>query len=183
MDAAFAWLSELVNWFGKFFPRLKIVRKTHEGIAFVHGYRTKHLLPGLVWWWPLVTEIVVIPVVRQLSHLAPQTLCTKDGRTVVCGGIIIYLVTDIEQYLVNNEDAAEAIAEISLAVVRSVVVTHTFSEIQEKRVDIDAILTMEASRALKDFGVTVVNMRLSDFAPAFALSLISNSWSESATIS
>lgn len=180
MDAAFAWLSELVNWVGKFFPRLKIIRITHMGVAFVHGSRVKILTPGLIWWWPLVTEITVIPVVRQLSHLAPQTLCTKDGKTVVCGGIIIYTVTDIEQYLVNNEDAPEAIGEVSLAVIREVVVTHTFSEIQEGRKALDAILTVEASAALKDFGVTVLHMRLSDFAPAFALSLISNSWTEPA---
>ena len=83
METAFAWLGEIMNWFGKWFPRLLIVRSTHAGVRFRHGKKPEALMPGLRVYWPLVTEVDIIPTARQTHNLPTQALMTSDGKKVV----------------------------------------------------------------------------------------------------
>ena len=112
MNAAFAWISDFVNLFISFFPHLIIVKKIESGVKFVRGKHVKILKPGLRWYWPLVTEQEVVVVVRQVTNLAPQTLMTKDGKTVIASAVVVYRVSNIEAFLVENHDADEAIGEV-----------------------------------------------------------------------
>jgi len=34
---AFDWIGQIVEWLGRFVPRLLIVRSTHGGVKFRHG--------------------------------------------------------------------------------------------------------------------------------------------------
>ena len=125
METAFAWLGEIMNWVGKWFPRLLIVRSTHAGVRFRHGKRPEALLPGLRVYWPLVTEVDVIPTARQTHNLPTQALTTSDGKKVVVSGVVVYRIKDIVATMARNWDVSDTLNDISMVAITKIITTHT----------------------------------------------------------
>ena len=45
MESAFAWLNQLIEAVFRFCPRIVIVRATHAGVKWVHGWKVKAMPP------------------------------------------------------------------------------------------------------------------------------------------
>lgn len=171
MEAAFAWIGKLAEFFGSFFPRLLIVKSSHRAVKYVFGYKRVLLNPGVHLYWPLVTEVEITAVVRQVLHFNSQLLETKSGDTVTVGGLLVYSITDAETFLADNENAYESIDDVATAAIRKVVVSTTLDELRMGRGRLDSRLTRETQKMLSDFGVSVEYARLTDFARVRALHL------------
>lgn len=152
-------------------PRLGHVPKGRRAVKFVRG-RTVEVGPGLHLYWPITTAFTTYPVVRQVLDVPAQTLTTKDGRTVVAGGLVVFSIDDLTVFLVENYEAEDSVSELAQAGIRKAIVSKTFEEVQGGRADLDNKLTTEAQKVLKTLGVTVEFMRLTDFAEAHAFVLI-----------
>lgn len=172
MGAAFGWLGDLFLWFSEFVPRWEIIRTTERGVKWVRGKKVKVLKPGIRWWWPVVTDIEIEEVVRQTLYIEPQTLMTDDGEAVIASGVVVFRITDIQKYLVENYDAAEAIIEVAGAAMRKVIIGKTLEAIQKGRADIDNALSKETQKLLQAFGVEVEYMRLVSFSKARILNIV-----------
>lgn len=172
MEAAFGWLGEIFAWFGNLIPRWVIVTKTHEGVAFVRGKHVEAVRPGMFFYWPFWTEVMLYPTVRQSVNLPSQTLTTKDECAITVGAVIIYKVSDIEIALAEQWDLSETITDLSMAAVRNVICSSTFDELQENWSDVDENLKKELHNTLKDYGIGILDARLTDFAKTKVVTLI-----------
>ena len=99
MTAALAWLNDLVQWIGRWIPRLVLIHTTHRGVRF--GPRGgAHLVgPGLVLFWPITHDLLQVPVTTQSIQLCGQILPAgeHDGfvpRVVVCTLNIQFSLSD-----------------------------------------------------------------------------------------
>ena len=131
METAFAWLGEIMNWFGKWFPRLLIVRSTHAGVRFRHGKKPEALMPGLRVYWPLVTEVDIIPTARQTHNLPTQALMTSDGKKVVVSGAVVYRIADVLATIARNWDVSDTLNDISMVAITQIVTTHSLQYLLE----------------------------------------------------
>ena len=175
MTTAFGWIGQLVSWFGEFVPRWELIRKTERAVKFLPGGKTRYCKPGIVWYWPATTELEIHPVVRQVIELQPQTLMTKDEVPVYASGVLVYKITDLHTFLVDNYDAADSLDDLGQIAVREAIVRKTFDTVQASRAEIDNLLTREAAKALTSFGVEVEACRLTDFTRARVLNLVGSS--------
>lgn len=166
---ALSWISDFFGFFGKLIPRILIVRRTHQGIAFIRGKKVKKLFPGITIYWPILTEVLTYPVVRQTANLNAQCLMTNDDFTVVAGGIVVYSVYDIEKALAETWDLDETIVDISQVGLRNVIVSKTISQINNNRKEIDQQLTTELREQLKEFGINVIRVSIADFAKCLVI--------------
>lgn len=164
MDAAFGWLGSLVEWVGSFFPRLSVITKTHAGVAFVRGKHVKRIGPGLVLWWPFWTELLLYPVVRQSLNLPSQSLTTIDEQTVTASGVLIYEISDVVRALSTQYDLNETIRDLTMASMREVICGSSFKDTNQNRQRLDLRITKELQPVLADYGVKVLDYRLTDFA-------------------
>jgi len=164
MEAAFAWIGKLAEFFGALFPRLLIVKSSHRTVKYVRGKNRVLLEPGVHFYWPVVTEIESCAVVRQVLVLKTHVLETEDGVTVVVGGLVVYEIDDAETFLADNENAYDTIDDVATAAIRKVVISSKLDELRQGRAKLDARLTREIQKLLRDFGVTVEYARLTDFA-------------------
>jgi regulator of protease activity HflC (stomatin/prohibitin superfamily) len=171
VEAAFAWLGDLARWMAAWVPRLVHVKATDRGVKFVRA-ETKLIEPGLHVWWPITTEVMTHPVVRQVVTLPNQTLLTKDGKTVVASGVVVYTISDLHRFLVENYDAEASIAELGLAGIRRAITQRNFDELAGGRAHVDNRLTAECQSLLDDLGVKVEYARLTDFEPVRAFALL-----------
>lgn len=169
MESAFAWLGDIINWLGKFVPRLLIMKATHGGIAFRGGKTIKKLSPGLIFYWPLITEISTYPTVRQTSNLPTQVLMSADGKSVAVGGIVIYKVNDIVKALGSVWDLDDVIRDMSLLAISKIIFNKTVTEVCQDHEVINKELTEELRKKLLEFGVEVIAFCMSDFSTCMVL--------------
>ncbi|CAK9074188.1 Band 7 protein CG42540 [Durusdinium trenchii] len=164
----FGALGSLLEWMGSLLPRWALVRSTEGAVVFHRKGERVISGPKIVWWLPCVSDMELCEVNRQTVELAPQTLMTKDGKTVIAGGVVVFKVVDVRVFLVDNYDATDALAEVAAFALRDAIVGKTMEEIQETdgRKKIDGRLTSFAQEALGIFGIEVEYMRLTDFSTA-----------------
>lgn len=170
MDAAFAWLGQLAEWVGAFIPRIKIVRSTHAGVRFRHGKEAEEIKPGIIVYWPIVTEVDIIPVARQTNNLPSQSLLTKDGKTVVVGGVVVYAIQDIVACIGRSWDVTETINDITMVAITEVITSNTLDYLQQNLTkEVLLQLTRETRRRLRPYGVKVYRTALTDFSTCMVI--------------
>ena len=170
MDSALAWVSELVNWFGRWVPRVFQVRISERAIKYVRG-RAVVCEPGLHVYWPMTSETDQIFVTRQVIKLRSQALVTKDSVTVEVGAFLVYSIGDIYKYLVENYEAKDSASVIALGAVRRAVAMRTFEQLREGRADIDNTLAAQARLRLQSLGIEVESLEITDLAETVAVSV------------
>jgi regulator of protease activity HflC (stomatin/prohibitin superfamily) len=192
VETALGWLGDIFRAVLRFIPQLIIVRATHAGIKFRHGSDVIQILhnngvwrfnlswrfpfirfrrTGIHFIWPLVTEHEVVPIKRQTINLAVQYLCTKDGKKIGVGGIVVYEIDDVEKLLTECHDYDETIQDLSLSGIKKVITSHRFAYLLENSNKVDTELTRGLRQALARFGVKVIKVTLSDFAECRMLAL------------
>lgn len=174
MDA-FSWINDFLRWLIHFVPRLGICRATHGGVKFVRGKHIKEIQPGLYFWWPVTTEIEIIPVARQSANLAHQVLTTSDGITVMVSAVIIVKITNVIKALGQSWSVDETIDELGNTAVVKAVSSRTFASLRKEVAgEVPKELTRRLQQLLRPYGVKVVEGRLSDLAKAQVIRTVGN---------
>lgn len=169
MDSALAWIGQIAEWLGRFFPRWVVLDTTEGMIKFVRGSRIVVCDPGGVyWWWPATTTVTQYPMARQAETLQTQTIVTTDDKTIIVGGMIIYSVHDLKALITTTFNAETTIKDIALTAVHDVCCQMSWDELkaEQRKSTLDTKLKNAAQKALKDYGVTVIKVMLVDLAPS-----------------
>lgn len=84
---ALAWLNDLMQWLGKWIPRLVLVHGTHRGVLFGPKGGVRQAGPGLVFYWPITHDMIEVPVTMQSIQLVSQMMPMKqlDGIPAIAG--------------------------------------------------------------------------------------------------
>lgn len=174
MDGALAWIGQIAEWIGRLIPRLVIIRTTHSAIKFVRGWKVVKIGPGLHFYWPMITDLVTYPTVRQAEELRGQTIVTTDDKTLLVAGLSIHEVEDLEKLIAHTYDPQQTIKDITLTAVHDVCCRLSWEEIkaEQRRGTLDTKLKNEAQKALGSYGVRVTKLMLTDLAPCRVLKLV-----------
>ena len=164
----FQWLSDIITALLEFIPRRVIIRNTHAGVKWRCRGEPKEMKPGFRIWWPLISEIEVIPVARQTLNTPTQALMTSDLKEVVVGGVVIYSINNIVQAIgAKNYDVDETINDITQAALVEVVPNWTLKEFLENisgKVETD--LTETCRKQMRQYGIYIHRAALTDFSSA-----------------
>jgi regulator of protease activity HflC (stomatin/prohibitin superfamily) len=166
MDAAFAWLSQIVEAMLQLIPRRVIIRATERGVKWSLWKEPQEMMPGIRFYWPLITDIEVTVVARQTINLPTQSLMTKDGQTVVAGGVIVYKISDVVQAIGKiNWSPEDTAGDITQAAVVEVVAKWDCDKLLKNiSGDVEKQLTAICRKQLRQFGVHVSRAALVDFS-------------------
>lgn len=151
-----------------------MVRSTHSGVVFRFGRYPKLLKPGVRWVWPALDEYEIVPVERQTNNLPGQRLVTKDGRTILVSGIVVYSVVDVVALLTHTWDYEQTLVDHALAAVKDAVTRRSLAELSNKPRAVDRRVTARLQSDLEPFGICVLRVTLSDMAPC----LVVAGWSD-----
>lgn len=97
---ALAWLNDLIQWLGRWIPRLELIHPTHRGVRFGPSGRAVEVGPGLVFYWPMTHDLVQVAVTAQSIQLCGQILPLPDDtgllpRVALCTLNLQFQVTDV----------------------------------------------------------------------------------------
>jgi regulator of protease activity HflC (stomatin/prohibitin superfamily) len=97
---ALTWLNDLVQWLGRWVPRLVLVEPTHRGVLFGPKGSARECGPGLVLYWPITHALTLVAVTTQSVQINAQALPLKndDGglipRVLLCAAAVQFRVDD-----------------------------------------------------------------------------------------
>lgn len=165
------WLNTVMTAFGNLFPRLLIIKSTHAGVRFRNGSRPSAVTPGIRIFWPLVTIIDILPVVRQTMELTRQTLTTRDHVSIAIGTIVIYTIDDIVAALTTTDDLNDTIYDVAKGAVLEVVGDMDYSTLVSESKTVNHEIAKKVRHNLKTFGVAVQNAYIINFTRTLSITL------------
>lgn len=166
MNAAFAWVSDLASWLVSWIPRLLLVRGTHKGIKFRFGKKIIPLEPGMHLYWPVVTEVVSMPAVRQTLNLPTQVVQCANHKRLAVSGVVVYSIRDIAKALALSWDVDDTVEDLSLTCILRALIGRRIEDLikEMKTGGMETKMTKDLQKELRRFGVSVQSCRLTDFA-------------------
>jgi regulator of protease activity HflC (stomatin/prohibitin superfamily) len=111
---------------------LEIIEAYNHGVVLRFGRYDRTLAPGLYWKWPLAEDVVSVLACVTTMPLAPQTLTTKDGVSVVVAAVVKYQIVKPDVYVTDIWDAKDVLADVAMGAVRRAVCEVAWTELQEQ---------------------------------------------------
>ncbi len=184
MDSALGWIGTIAEWVGRFVPRWKVVQPTQAVVKIIGwSWRARHRTgtgtrvvahtSGIAVWWPVVTEVFIVPVARWAHNLQVQTITTVDGKTFMVAGMIVYSIHDVVTLVSTVYDSDNTVMDIALSCVHDACIQHDAASLlaASHSGQLDREMRIECVKQLKGYGVTVVKLALTDLAPCRVLRL------------
>lgn len=164
------WLSAVVDamtsWcprFAKIPPTFRLVKWSACRKGTLHG-------PGLVWYWPIITETLAVDVRWKSMTTHVQTVTLLDGVTVSARTLTRWRPDDVLSVAVNEEDYTDTVAETAQSVLVDVLCSCDSTMLKQGAV-LNGILTLAMKDELRDIGVEVQKCKFTELcsSPAFRL--------------
>lgn len=155
-------LNQFVFWF--------IVEPWQQCLRVRWGKHVKKIPPGFHIKIPYFDSIHMQSSRYRTALCAPQTLTTKDGRTIVCTFAVGYALDDIEKLYQTVYDANSTITQTVASFVADEVANTEYEDL--RAVVISDTLTNHLSKEFHKYGLKDVTVRLQDFAFIKAFRLI-----------
>ena len=166
-DRIFDFISDAWEWL---IPWV-IIDQYEQGVVLFLGKYTRVVNPGLCFIWPFGIESVKYEtVVRQTSYLDPQSLTTKDGKSVTVAGIIIYKIIDIRKFLLDIDEGEDDMNNIVYGIISDCIENSEWKSIRRSLFNYSVF--EQAQKECFDYcGVEILAVKWSDKATARNLRL------------
>lgn len=169
MESALGWIGELVQWLAAWIPRIAHVDVRHRGVRFVRGKEPKLVLPGLTLFWPIMTEMIVWPVITQTLRLRSQSLRTLDHQTIELEILVTYQISDIVALFGELHNPESGISDLCLGAARKVVCTTSLIALEQDVEQTDRQLLDEIRKQVNTLGVRIKRARFVSLVPSRAV--------------
>jgi len=165
METAFAWIGQLMEWLATWIPRIAHVDARCRGVRFVGGREGRLVKPGITVYWPIVTNLIVWPVVTQTLKLRSQSLRTADHHTVELEILVTYRISDLVALFAELHDPESGVADLCLGAARQVVCCSTLQALENDARRTDEALEKEIQKQVRALGIDIRRARFVSLVP------------------
>jgi membrane protease subunit HflK len=106
-DRLWDWLAQARD---HILPFVVIIAYQNAGV-FRWGKYHRTLKPGFHWKVPFIDEVVQADVCATTMRMPPQTLTTKDGKSIVAAVVVNYEIFDVRPYLCDITDQKDVLID------------------------------------------------------------------------
>lgn len=117
-----AWMVYLIGLVALVFiaAGVKVVWQYERGVLFRFGQLVGLRSPGLNLIIPFVDRLIKVSLRVVTTVLEPQEVITRDNVTVKVDAVVYFMVVDPVKVVINVEDYKQAIVQLALTTLRSV---------------------------------------------------------------
>lgn len=164
---AFEWLNDLMRWLGRFVPRLQLVKATEGGVLFCRGGQIRSVSPGLCFYWPLVSELKLVPTTQRTQEICAQLVGDETISMAIFWRVVdpACALTRLTDLTGNLDDYAQS------------TLSHVCSSSEERLLDADlrARVADHLRETLKEVGIAIVDVGIVHRGRPLPVKLI-NDW-------
>lgn len=149
--------------FTKVPPTDRLIKWSKCGDSSLHG-------PGLIWHWPLVTEVVQVDIRWQSLVTHVQTVTLSDGTTVSARTLTRWKPSDPLLAIDSEADYSDAVADMAAATLVDLLSSIDKNVLRQTKV-LSTALTLELQSELRSLGVSVQKATFTELCitPAFRI--------------
>lgn len=179
---ALAWLNDLVQWLGRWVPRLILIEPTHRGVLFGPSGSAKEKGPGLVLYWPITHAMTLVAVTTQSVQINAQALPLKTDdsalipRVLLCAAAVQFRVDDPVAFATKALHAHALVDNRTQAAIAR----HRDEHGEDRQHWIDAA-RLDLVEELAPFGFVIERLDITQSGTGMALKNISD-WSYSDSV-
>lgn len=147
-----------------------VVKEFEAGVILRWGRYSRTVAPGLRWYWPCgVEEMLTDTVVRRVAYGDVQSCDSKDGKPINISPIIVFRVGNIKRWLLEVDDAEDALLDITYGIVEENVNRTNSRDINSDEFKYNIL--NEVKDEGTDWGARVQEVKFSDRSKTKALRL------------
>lgn len=156
-------LVQLIIDCAKLFMFWVVIDEYERGVLLRLGTFRRILEPGFHFRIPfLVDQVMVDNVVTRTTDLPPQSLTTKDNKTISTRIVVTSNIRDIKKALLEVEGMDHALIDSCAAAVSDYVTGMTWEELRGN-ISVEALTKMCRKNAWR-YGVEIERVQLADLA-------------------
>jgi len=169
IEKLFDVLLEFINLF-RFW---EVVHEFEQGIVLQFGKFRRVVGPGIRFILPMGIDCIIVDnITFKTSNMRSQTLTMRDKNTLVVSPVIAYRIHDIKKFLLEVESAEDALRDCTHGTVGEMVRHSTLDEMMTD--EWHAKLYSKVREQGFQFGIEVLQVRLSDFGSLRTIRLINS---------
>jgi len=150
----------LQQFFRSVFQWWVTVAPWEQGVRVRFGKHVELLPPGIHIRLPFVHQVFVQPTRLRAHYVEPQTLTTRDGKTIVLAAALRYDVVDVLKLYSRVHNAHDTISQR----IQGVLASHAFTRNIADLVPADMAKLVLSSIDLSEYGIRVSAFELTNFA-------------------
>ena len=166
-ESIIQWLKEGWDTISPFF----IIREYEQGVLLRFGkYKKTYLHSGIYVKIPIFDEPHTCNVTMRTEKIGHQSLTTKDGKLVVVSSMAKYHIDDVKVFLLEVEEAIEAISDITQGIIKRSITDQEWKDCITN--DFDKDITIKVRREVKKWGIHIDQITITEIATSKTLRVI-----------
>ena len=163
-------LIQLLQNFGKDLLPFFVVDMWEKALVLRFGKFEDIKEPGLHFKIPFVDSVWHQTVVTQSIHLHPQSITSLDYRNIVVRAIVRYDISDCYLFLTKLSHPTDVLVDTTGAMIREIIEERNWEDLN----DVEEELTQTIGNKVKEWGINIEKVTLTDLAEINSLRVISD---------
>lgn len=149
-----------------------IIPEYKKGVVLRFGKYKKTMDGGIHFKIPFFDNIIQDFICTTTLGLHPQSVTTRDGKSIVVRGIIKYKIFDIHNYTILVYDSKDAMSDTTMGIIKETINERDWEDVQKGK--IDNLISKRVIKAMEEYGIEVEKLTLTDMAEMKSIRLFTN---------
>ncbi len=141
---------------------IRIIFEYKRALKFRFGKYVKTLKPGFRWIIPIVETIQVVDIRVITINVVSQEVMTEDNVPCSIDGVVFFKINDPERAVLEVEEYAFAITQLSQAALRDVCGKVELDTILSKREEMGKNIKYIVENETQEWGIEIIDVKIKD---------------------
>ena len=141
---------------------IRIIFEYKRALKFRFGKYVKILNPGFRWIIPLIETVQIVDIRVITINIISQEVMTEDNVPCSIDGVVFFKIKDPERAVLEVEEYAFAITQLSQAALRDVCGKVELDTILSKREEMGRNIKEIVMEETKEWGIEIIDVKIKD---------------------